>query len=29
MLAYWLRYAAQTFGYQLLLTQQYPSFSDD
>ena len=29
VLAYWIRYAAQTYGYQLLLTQKYPSFSDD
>ena len=29
VLVYWLRYAAQTYGYQLLLTQKYPSFSDD
>ena len=29
VLIYWLRYAAQTYGYQLLLTQKYPSFSDD
>jgi hypothetical protein len=29
VLAYWLRYGAQTYGYQLLLTQKYPSFSDD
>jgi len=29
VLTYWLRYAAQTYGYQLLLTQKYPSFSDD
>ena len=29
VLTYWLRYAAQTYSYQLLLTQRYPSFSDD
>jgi uncharacterized membrane protein len=29
VLTYWLRYGAQTYGYQLLLTQKYPSFSDD
>ena len=29
VLAYWLRYNAQTFGYLGLLTQRYPSFSDD
>ena len=29
LLVYWIRYAAQTYGYQLLLTQKYPSFSDD
>jgi hypothetical protein len=29
VLAYWLRYGAQTYSYQLLLTQRYPSFSDD
>ena len=29
VLVYWIRYAAQTYGYQLLLTQKYPSFSDD
>ena len=29
VLAYCLRYHAQTFGYVLLLTQRYPSFSDD
>ena len=29
VLVYWLRYGAQTYGYQLLLTQKYPSFSDD
>ncbi len=29
LLAYWLRYHAQTFGYLLLLTDRYPSFSDD
>jgi len=29
VLAYWLRYNAQTFGYICLLTQRYPSFSDD
>ncbi len=29
ILAYWLRYNAQTIGYMLLLTQRYPSFSDD
>ena len=29
VLAYWLRYNAQTIGYVCLLTQRYPSFSDD
>jgi hypothetical protein len=29
VLAYWLRYNAQTFGYSSLLTPRYPSFSDD
>jgi hypothetical protein len=29
LLAYWLRYQAQTFGYVSLLTGRYPSFSDD
>jgi hypothetical protein len=29
VLAYWLRYNAQTFGYVCLLTQRYPTFSDD
>lgn len=29
LLAYILRYQAQTYGYNLLLTQRYPSFSDD
>ncbi|HET9243050.1 MAG TPA: DUF4389 domain-containing protein [Gaiella sp.] len=29
LLAYWLRYQAQTYGYALLLTGRYPSFSDD
>jgi hypothetical protein len=29
LLAYWLRYQAQTGGYILLLTSRYPSFSDD
>jgi hypothetical protein len=29
VLAYWLRYNAQVFGYVCLLTQRYPSFSDD
>lgn len=29
VLAYWLRYQAQTTGYVCLLTQRYPSFSDD
>ena len=29
VLAYWLRYNAQTFAYVGLLTQRYPSFSDD
>ena len=29
LLAYVLRYQAQTYGYTLLLTQRYPSFSDD
>ena len=27
--AYCLRYQAQTYGYLLLLTQRYPSFSDE
>jgi len=27
--AYVLRYQAQTYAYVLLLTQRYPSFSDD
>lgn len=29
LLAYCLRYQAQTYGYMLLLTQRYPSFSDE
>ena len=29
VLAYWLRYNAQTYGYACLLTQRYPSFSDE
>jgi hypothetical protein len=29
LLAYCLRYQAQTYGYTLLLTQRYPSFSDE
>ena len=29
VLAYWLRYNAQTIGYVCLLTQRYPSFSDE
>lgn len=29
VLAYWLRYNAQAFGYICLLTRRYPSFSDD
>jgi len=29
VLAYWLRYNAQVVGYVCLLTQRYPSFSDD
>jgi hypothetical protein len=29
VLAYWLRYQAQTFGYITLLTGRYPSFSDE
>ena len=29
LLAYYLRYNAQTTGYLLLLTGRYPSFSDD
>ncbi len=29
VLAYWLRYDAQTLGYLWLLTRRYPSFSDD
>ena len=29
LLAYWLRYQAQTYGYALLLTGRYPSFSDE
>ena len=27
--AYCLRYQAQTYGYLLLLTQRYPSFSEE
>jgi Domain of unknown function (DUF4389) len=29
LLAYWLRYQAQTYGYAMLLTGRYPSFSDE
>ena len=29
LLAYWLRYQAQTYGYAMLLTGHYPSFSDE
>lgn len=29
ILVYWLRYNAQTFGYVCLLTQRYPSFSEE
>ena len=29
VLAYWIRYNAQTLGYVCLLTQRYPSFSDE
>lgn len=29
ILLYFLRYQAQTYGYMLLLTRRYPSFSDD
>jgi len=29
VLAYWLRYQAQTFGYIALVTGRYPSFSDE
>ncbi len=29
LLAYWLRYQAQTYGYVMLLTGRYPSFADD
>jgi hypothetical protein len=29
VLAYWLRYNAQTIAYSCLLTPRYPSFSDD
>jgi hypothetical protein len=29
VLAYWLRYNAQTLGYLWFLTQRYPSFSDE
>ena len=29
VLAYWLRYQAQTYGYLTLLTGRYPSFSDE
>jgi hypothetical protein len=29
LLAYCLRYQAQTYGYVMLLTQRYPSFSDE
>lgn len=29
VLAYWLRYNAQTIGYVCLLTQRYPTFADD
>jgi hypothetical protein len=29
LLAYWLRYQAQTYGYVMFLTGRYPSFSDE
>jgi len=29
VILYWIRYAAQTYGYNMLLTQRYPSFSDE
>jgi Domain of unknown function (DUF4389) len=29
LLAYWIRYQAQTLGYVMLLTGRYPSFSDE
>jgi hypothetical protein len=29
VLAYWIRYNAQTIGYVCLLTQRYPSFADE
>ena len=29
LLCYCIRYQAQTWGYYFLLTQRYPSFSDD
>lgn len=29
LMAYCVRYQAQTYGYSLLLTQRYPSFADD
>jgi hypothetical protein len=29
VLAYWLRYNAQTFAYICMLTQRYPTFADD
>jgi hypothetical protein len=29
VLVYWLRYDVQAFGYLALLTQRYPTFSDD
>ena len=29
VLAYWLRYNAQTLGYVCLLTKRYPTFADD
>ena len=29
VLVYWLRYDVQAFGYVALLTQRYPTFSDD
>jgi hypothetical protein len=29
LLAYWIRYQAQTHGYAMLLTGRYPSFSDE
>lgn len=29
VLAYWIRYQAQTVGYVCLLTQRYPSFAEE